>query len=96
MTPISPRERFLQDKDGAKIHSATVGGITFERAADMAMLQFSLNLPVAGDAAVASANHFRLQGAQRFLLELMTIGDPLPLPPDKPDAGLNYDTAPKP
>ncbi len=96
MIPISPRERFLQDKDGAKIHAATVNGMSFERAADMAMLQFSLNLPVAGDAAVASATHFRMQGAQRFLLELMTIGDPLPLPPEKPDTGLNSATAPKP
>ena len=96
MTPISPRERFLQDKDGAKIHAATVNGMSFERAADMAMLQFSLNLPVAADAAGAAANHYRLQGAQKFLYELMTIGDPLPLPPEKPDTGLNYSTAPKP
>lgn len=92
----SPRERFLQDKNAAKIHAATMSNVLFERASDAAMLQFGLNLPVAADAAVASANHYRMQGAQRFLMELMTLGDPIPTLPDKPDSGLNYSTTPKP
>lgn len=96
MTPVSPRERFLLDKEAAKAHAAMMASTLFERASDAAMLQVQLNLPSAPNSESASANFYRIQGAQLFLGILMTIGDPSIIVHDKPKHDLNYDTAPKP
>lgn len=97
MTPLSPKMRFLQNKLESEAHAKFMSSTQFERASDLAMLQTRLNLPVAVSVAqdssqqVAAANHYRMQGAEQFLLTLMTLGDPIPERPEPPNAGLNFE-----
>jgi hypothetical protein len=89
MTPLSPKDRFLQAKDDASAHAKMVSSALFEKASDLAMLQTQLNLPNARED--AAANSYRLEGARLFLAILMTIGDPRPENPKLPDNSLNYE-----
>lgn len=77
MIPESPHRRFLADKEAASAHAKLMSSAQFEHAADLAMLQTRLSLPLSSGIEQAAANHYRMQGAERFLLELMTLGDPL-------------------
>lgn len=93
MTPLSPKARFLMDKNTAEAHAKAVSTRLFEMATDAAMLQTQLNLPAtyATEPHSAAANHHRMEGAMLFLNVLMTIGDPIPERPAPPDKGLNFD-----
>lgn len=91
MTPLSPKTRFLQNKLESEAHAKLMASALFEKAADAAMLQTALNLPIATASDVATANYCRIQGAQLFLSILMTLGDPIPERPTPPDASLNFD-----
>lgn len=91
MIPLSPRARFLANKELAKAHSALMASVQFERAADAAMLQTQLDLPISVNSEGAAANHYRMQGAKYFLLNLLTLGDPIPELPTPPDQSLNYE-----
>ena len=91
MTPLSPKLRFLQSKDAAETHAKLMSSVQFERASDLALLQTRLNLPLCKTIEDAAANNYRMQGAEYFLLTLMTLGDPIPEMPAMPDTGLNYE-----
>lgn len=73
------------------MHASMMAQPSFEMASDAAMLQTRLNLPLATTTEQAAANHYRMQGAENFLLVLMTLGDPFPLPPEPPKTDLNYE-----
>ena len=94
MTPLSPKHRFLQDKDLAKAHAAMMASVQFEKASDLALLQVGFNLPVANKVeemeTMAAANHYRMQGAYLFLGVLLTLGDPIAENAPPPNTGLDY------
>lgn len=90
MTPLSPKDRFLQAKDDASAHAKLMSSALFEKASDLAMLQTRLNLPICTNIEQSAANNYRMQGAEQFLLVLMTLGDPRPEVAKLPDTSLNY------
>lgn len=71
---MSPRDRFQQHDGLAKEFDRIVSTDVFEQGADAALLQLTDGLTGGGnDQVSAVANHFRLDGAKRFLAILLTL-----------------------
>jgi hypothetical protein len=77
---MSPKERFQLNVPETKQFAGMVHCDLFERAADVAMLQFVENQGYTQDQLSAVASAYRLQGAQQFKTILMTLGDLKPAP----------------
>lgn len=70
---LTPKQRFQSDKAAAVKHGETVDTDAFLHASDMAMLQFQEGLPIPTEMGTATANFWRIQGAQLFLKELLRL-----------------------
>lgn len=81
---MSPRDRFQQSESKAKAADQLLSSQIFEDASDAAMLQMMSVLTGGGnDAATAMANHYRLDGARRYMDILKTIAKPQVIEPPK-------------
>lgn len=71
----SPKTRFL--KTGIATSAAEIMvSPAMTAAADVALLQFVIQLPSAADMTEAARNELKLEGAKSFLYELLTIATP--------------------
>lgn len=71
----SPKERFLKTPDAA-ILAELVTRPAFLDCLDAALLQMVYNIGDTTDGNISAANQFRLQGARRFISELLTLPEP--------------------
>ena len=69
---FDPKKAF-NESDHAKVWHDVVASKGFHAAAEAALSNMQMNLPTAPDMATAAANDWRMQGARRFLNELMTL-----------------------
>jgi hypothetical protein len=69
---FDPKKAF-NESDHAKVWHDVVASKGFHAAAEAALANMQMNLPTPPDMATAAANDWRMQGARRFLNELMTL-----------------------
>ncbi|HEX6827208.1 MAG TPA: hypothetical protein VF077_12895 [Nitrospiraceae bacterium] len=77
MTIQTPKERFVADKQNVTAHVAMLERDSFDKAIDVAMLEFQtqLNLGPMPQGNEAAARFYRLLGAHEFSLLLKTMAD---------------------
>lgn len=103
MTPAttnpSPKLRFQEIKGAIEAHHSLLQAESFQRAEDMALLDYQRKLavelsnePPQTKQVVAMANAFKLQGVQEFLSEFRNIAEKV-VPPQAPGIArvLNHD-----
>lgn len=81
---MSPKQRFLRQKQLSETFHQMVSTIEFEEGSDAALLQFMDNLSLANDPQDAVARNFKLEGAKLFLAVLLAIGRPEEQPEREP------------
>ena len=88
---FDPKKAF-NESEHAKAWHDLVASKGFHAAAEAALANMVLNFPSANELATAAANDWRMQGARRFLTELMNLTEPGSTPKDKVVAHqpLNY------
>ena len=87
---FDPKKRFNESEHSKAWHDAVASQV-FHAAAEAALASMQINLPKVSDMATAAANDWRMQGARRFLTELMSLTEPASKPDDKPAMPkLNY------
>ena len=70
----TPRARFQSSSDNISKHRNLIGTHEFQRAIDLALLQYALDLSKT-EASLASATHWRLLGAQEFIFTLRNLAE---------------------
>jgi len=72
---LDPRTRFHLNKEDKGQHAQLVAAPWFQKAMDLAMLQFVNNLPSGTDPHVAIANAHQLEGARDFVKLFMNFSE---------------------
>lgn len=86
---LSPKTSFLQNKDAVTSHARAVESMATTRAAEVALLQFTMSLSAA-DGSQAAANAFKIEGARRVLDVLLSLHEPVAQPKAPPSNNLNF------
>lgn len=74
-------------------HFATAHSADFQVACDTAFQEYAYAVPMTTDPAVASAIAQRIAGAREFIAILLTLADPMPVPPARAPIGQLDSTA---
>jgi hypothetical protein len=70
---MSPRERFRADKELVSGFNDLIDSSRMQSAFDAAMLEYQSSLKIAITPEEATANWYRIEGAQKFLLTLKLL-----------------------
>lgn len=86
----TPRQRFKESQSNLADHRRMVESDAFERAADYALMEYTMILGRTPEG-LAAAAHFKSVGAQEFLLILKTLAETPQIPRGTAPASLNHD-----
>lgn len=75
MTPLSPKDRFLQLRINPEKYRSVVEDDGFQDSLNVVMLEFIHELSPSQNNEEAAANHWRLEGARKLIRILLTLAD---------------------
>ena len=87
---LTPKARFLANKDAARIFGDIAASEPFQRAAEVALAEMLMRKPAAKDAQESPALGYALEGAREYLSILMSIAEAAPKLPDRPVTNLKH------
>ncbi len=87
---ITPRTRFLEDKNRASKHRDMVVSSGYLAAAEAALLQVVDDMAESTDSAVAIAGYHRIVGARKYMKAFAGLAETPKIPHREDDFNLNH------
>lgn len=87
---LEPKKKFQADIQATRAHQELVVSDRFRAAAEAALLEQVMALPMTYKKNEAAAAYYRIMGARDYLQHLLTIAEQPKKLPDRPSGNLNH------